>query len=120
MILTIVIDDNTILTYKNVTANICDVRFVNKVLSMLNQTKISQTQTQSIETAISLLGGQSELAQKLGLKSQGTISQWVTGRRPLPAIHCRKIEELTDGKVTRYELRPDVFGDSDLSQNNVA
>lgn len=27
-----------------------------------------------------------------------------------PAHHCLAIEEATGGKVTRYQLRPDVFG----------
>lgn len=38
----------------------------------------------------------------------------------VPAEHCRRLEYATEGKVTRYEMRPDVFGpgpndDSDLS-----
>lgn len=63
-----------------------------------------------IELAIQMCEGQDSLAKRLGLKSQGTVSQWVTGRRPVPSKHCRKIEELTKGKVTRYDLRPDIFG----------
>ena len=30
--------------------------------------------------------------------------------RPAPADICPKIEEATQGEVTRYDLRPDVFG----------
>ncbi|GAB2507279.1 helix-turn-helix domain-containing protein [Microbulbifer agarilyticus] len=53
---------------------------------------------------------QKGLADALGLKSQGQVSQWVKGVRPIPATHCVAIERITGGAVTRYELRPDVFG----------
>lgn len=55
-----------------------------------------------------MLGSQSELARLLGL-SQQTVNFWFVSRR-VPAEHCRRIEALTDGRVTRYQLRPDVFG----------
>lgn len=67
-------------------------------------------QVAQIQRAIMICGSQTALAEILGLKSQGTISQWVTKRRPLPARHCLKIEMITGGKVTRYALRPDIFG----------
>jgi DNA-binding transcriptional regulator YdaS (Cro superfamily) len=34
------------------------------------------------------------------------VSQWVQ----VPAERCVAIEAATGGKVTRYELRPDIFG----------
>lgn len=40
------------------------------------------------------------------------LSQWKTGVRRVPAEHCRAIEQATNGAVTRYDLRPDVFGAS--------
>ena len=36
------------------------------------------------------------------------VYQWET--RPVPAHRCRAIEKLTGGDVTRFELRPDIFG----------
>lgn len=36
------------------------------------------------------------------------ISQWRTGRRPVPAEHCPSIEKATGGKVRCEELLPDV------------
>lgn len=59
--------------------------------------------------AIDLLGDQTTLAQELEL-TQGQVSSWVVGRRPIPAKHCRTIETLTKGAVTRFDLRPDIFG----------
>lgn len=61
-----------------------------------------------IEKAIKALGSQQALADALGV-TQGAISQWLQ-RESVPAARCRQIEEATAGVVTRYELRPDVFG----------
>lgn len=63
-----------------------------------------------IERALDAAGGkQNELASRLSVTPQA-LNQWVNGVRPVPAKHCIAIEEATGGAVTRYELRPDVFG----------
>lgn len=49
-------------------------------------------------------------ARALGLKSP-TVHQWLDGSRAVPAGQCLKIEQVTGGKVSRYDLRPDVFGE---------
>ena len=51
---------------------------------------------------------QSELAQALGV-TQGTISHWLNGRARIPAERVLGIELATGGKVTRHELRPDLY-----------
>jgi DNA-binding transcriptional regulator YdaS (Cro superfamily) len=51
-----------------------------------------------------------ELARALGVSKQA-VSHWRTGRYRVPAEYCRAIEKHTEGKVTVYDLRPDVFGD---------
>ena len=64
--------------------------------------------TKALDRAIKILGSQDALALALGIKSPS-----ITGfrkRERVPAERCLQIEELTGGKVTRYELRPDVFG----------
>lgn len=38
--------------------------------------------------------------------SREAVRRW----KRIPAEHCRSLEEATDGDLTRYELRPDVFG----------
>lgn len=53
--------------------------------------------------------GQTALARDLDV-TQGLVWQWVTGRRPIAAHHCRRIAELSDGRVSVHTLRPDVFG----------
>ncbi|WP_425602034.1 transcriptional regulator [Stenotrophomonas maltophilia] len=60
-----------------------------------------------IQRAVEVAGSQSVLAKLAGASPQ-FVHQWVTGRRPVPARYVLGIEAATG--VTRYELRPDVFG----------
>jgi DNA-binding transcriptional regulator YdaS (Cro superfamily) len=55
--------------------------------------------------ALKVAGGVTVVAEELGLSKQA-VSQW----DQCPAEHVLKLEELTRGVVTRYRLRPDVFG----------
>lgn len=48
-----------------------------------------------------------DLARALGI-SPVLISQWRTGRRPIPAERCPEIEKATGGAVRCESLRPDV------------
>lgn len=61
-----------------------------------------------LERAINHLGTANALAKKLGLFPQH-VHNWKS--RGVPAQRCIDIEQATEGAVTRYELRPDVFGD---------
>lgn len=61
-----------------------------------------------IQVAVKECGGQARLGQILGI-TQGSISQYSTGRRPVPPRLCADIEAATNCKVTREQLRPDVF-----------
>ena len=47
-----------------------------------------------------------ELAGLIGA-SPVLISQWATGKRPVPIERCVPIERATDGAVSRIDLRPD-------------
>ncbi|NIB43777.1 helix-turn-helix domain-containing protein [Pseudomaricurvus alkylphenolicus] len=67
-----------------------------------------------IDKAIEIAGGQTALADKLGV-TQGFISQLKTGARPIPATLCSDIEEAVGREVTREDLRPDVFKPSDAA-----
>jgi DNA-binding transcriptional regulator YdaS (Cro superfamily) len=49
------------------------------------------------------------LARQLGV-SPGMVYQWKVGIRQVPITRCEQIETLTVGKVSREELRPDVWG----------
>jgi len=64
-----------------------------------------------LESAITFCGSQSELARRIGGKVRtGHIYHWL--RRKVPSEQCAAIEMATGGQVTRYQLRPDVFGES--------
>lgn len=62
-----------------------------------------------LEKAIKACGSQSELARRIGSNVRtGHIYYWL--RNGVPAEHCIDIENAAEGRVTRYDLRPDVFG----------
>jgi len=61
---------------------------------------------QPIREACAPSGSAAELARMLGVPAM-TVSEWATGKRPVPIIRCVEIEELTGGAVTRKQLRPD-------------
>ncbi|HIE4430006.1 TPA: transcriptional regulator [Burkholderia multivorans] len=63
--------------------------------------------THAIERAAQLVGGQSALARKLGCTPQAVSKMCSTGR--VPAERVLPVEAATDGRVTRYELRPDLY-----------
>lgn len=63
----------------------------------------------ALNKAISILGGTAELANAIGVSSQ-RVTNW-RSRGRVPAEWCRSIEDATKGFVTRYDLRPDVFGE---------
>lgn len=69
--------------------------------------------TSPIKRAVQSVGSNAALAIQVGV-SPGMVSQWVSGKRPVAATRCAAIETATKGAVTRYELRPDVFGDADV------
>lgn len=66
----------------------------------------------AIERAIDILGGQSALARAIGGPvKQGHVWYWLNERDgQVPAEHCLAIEAATEGRVSRHELRPDVYG----------
>lgn len=53
---------------------------------------------------------QEEFAARVGV-TQGRVSQWIAGER-VSAERVLRIEQATQGQVSRYELRPDVYGDT--------
>lgn len=64
-----------------------------------------------IVKAVEACGGQARLAEKVGV-SLSAVNQWVHGLRPVPPARCLDIEGAAGGVVTRYDLRPDVFGEA--------
>lgn len=57
--------------------------------------------------ACECVGSQAALARHVGA-SVAFVNQWATGRRPVPAEFCPKIERATSGAVRCEDLRPDI------------
>lgn len=62
----------------------------------------------ALDKAIEEAGSAAELARRLNV-IPSVIGNWRM-REQVPAERCIDVENATKGKVTRYELRPDVFG----------
>lgn len=63
----------------------------------------------ALERAIEIVGSQAKLAEIVGV-SPMAVTQWKI--RGVPAGRCIPIEQAVGAVVTRYELRPDVFGEA--------
>ncbi|KMJ46924.1 YdaS family helix-turn-helix protein [Xenorhabdus khoisanae] len=63
-------------------------------------------------------GEAKRLAEKLGVSSS-YLSQMAHGHAPVPLARCFDIENATDGKVTRKDLRPNdwqkIWPETDIS-----
>lgn len=51
---------------------------------------------------------QTWMAKEFGVKPS-LICHWVKKTRPVPIIYCWRIERMTNGQVTRQELRPNDY-----------
>jgi DNA-binding transcriptional regulator YdaS (Cro superfamily) len=61
-----------------------------------------------LEKAIDAVGSQAELAKALGVKPQH-VWNWLHRDNKVPAEQVIAIETATEGKVSRHELRPDLY-----------
>jgi len=66
-----------------------------------------------VKKSMELYGGtQAEFARACGI-SQGLVSQFLSGHKRPGWKTCQKIEKVTNGRVTRYQLRSDIFGEEE-------
>jgi len=74
----------------------------------------------ALQKAIDLAGGQTALGRAIG-RRQSTIRTWLTrdGCR-VPAEAAVDIEKALEGQVTRAELRPDLFAETDCDSSDAA
>ncbi len=70
--------------------------------------------SKAMRKAVELIGGNVKVARCLGVHPS-FISQLATGHRLVPCKYVQIIENATQGAVTRYDLRPDVFGDAPVA-----
>jgi len=69
---------------------------------------------QGLQKAILHLGSQSALARAIGTKQQN-VWGWLNGSKRVPAEFVIPIEKATDGRVTRHEIRPDIYPEEMIS-----
>lgn len=63
----------------------------------------------ALKRAVAIAGSQSALAELIGT-TQSQVWYWLNEAvKGVPAEVCPKIEDVTNGKVTCRDLRPDVF-----------
>ena len=56
------------------------------------------------------VGSMTELGRILK-RNKSNISKWVNGVHKVPIDHVKKLVELSEGEVTKNDLRPDVYDD---------
>lgn len=66
------------------------------------------TPLRALRKAIAIAGSQSKLGKAIGY-SQAAVSLWLLQSKRAPAEVVIAIEKAVDGKVTRQELRPDLY-----------
>lgn len=69
----------------------------------------------ALARAVAIVGSQVKLAEAIG-KRQGHVWDWLYKSGKPAADCCIAIELATHGIVTRYDLRPDVFGEPPQTQ----
>jgi len=67
-----------------------------------------------IEQAISITGSKSKLCRAIDM-SPPFLTQILKGERPLPARYALAIEQATDGKVRKEQLRPDIYPEKETA-----
>lgn len=82
---------------------------------------MSEAVVKALKKAVKLAGGQTALSEKVnervkgtGVKpiSQGQVWNWLYRDKKVPGEYALPIEEIVEGKVTRFQLCPLVFGKS--------
>ena len=67
-----------------------------------------ETGISALKVAINHLGSQVAVAKAVGVTPQA-VSEIVRKGTKVPAEWCIPIEVATEGKVTRHQLRPDLY-----------
>ncbi len=67
------------------------------------------TPGEAVRKVAAIVGSQYKLARLLGV-SDSMIYNWIHRDRNASPRYILKLEALSQGKVTRYQLAPDIFG----------
>ncbi|WP_342640919.1 helix-turn-helix domain-containing protein [Rhodoligotrophos ferricapiens] len=72
----------------------------------------------ALHRAVELVGGQSRLAELIGT-TQSHVWYWLTrAKRGVPGEFVLRIEEVTGGRVSRHDLRPDIYPHRSAGKHN--
>lgn len=63
-----------------------------------------------VRRAIKIAGSQARLAKKAGLSQQAISKMLSNGAKKISPESAIALETATDGKVSRHDFRPDIFG----------
>lgn len=63
---------------------------------------------EALREAKDLIGSESAMADVVGVK-QPSVNYILNSGKKVPAEWCISIEEATGGKITRHQLRPDLY-----------
>jgi len=66
------------------------------------------TGIEALKAAYEMLGSQQAVAEVVGVK-QPSVHKMLTEGKKVPGEWCLPIERATEGKITRYQLRPDLY-----------
>lgn len=72
---------------------------------------MKKLQETAIDRAIRIAGGPKEVARKLKIKRVWSVYKW-QHRQQIPPQRIIPLEKLTNGEVTRHELDPELYPDS--------
>lgn len=67
-----------------------------------------ETGMEALRRAKELLGSQKAVADAVGIK-QPSVHRILSDGKKVPAEWCLPLERATEGKVTRHQLRPDLW-----------
>jgi TorA maturation chaperone TorD/DNA-binding transcriptional regulator YdaS (Cro superfamily) len=62
----------------------------------------------ALAAAVDMVGGQAKLARMLGV-TQPNVWHWLHKSERVPGEYVLKIEEATGGRISRHDLRPDLY-----------
>lgn len=62
----------------------------------------------ALQAALEIFGTQSAMAAAIGLRQQ-SVNDVFRAEREAPAKWCIPLEKATGGKITRHQLRPDLY-----------
>ena len=68
------------------------------------------TPREALEKCVTLAGGQSELARRIGGRvKQAHVHYWLNEMKEISHRHVLACEAAVSGQVTRHQLRPDIY-----------